>query len=200
MAQNLKFFKVSGALPTSPQANSIYFVKDGPNVDQFITDSSGVAFPVYVRPIVESETSSIFIHNDAANTRTDVWTPNITFKHSGNYLMTLSFNWNANATNNNSRFYASFNGNALDQNNQSGDAQGVELIFQGRVDNAGNTSATAITGTGSGHKLDYSSVFEVTVNDVSSPIPFIFGIGGQNDTSSVSAWNITLKFELISLL
>ena len=42
----LQVAKVLTSLPTTPAANTVYFVKNGNTVQQFITDISGVAFLV----------------------------------------------------------------------------------------------------------------------------------------------------------
>lgn len=42
----LQVAKVATALPTTPAANTLYFVKNGNTVRQYITDASGVAYTV----------------------------------------------------------------------------------------------------------------------------------------------------------
>lgn len=44
MAIPLKDHKVAGALPTTPQPNARYYVKNGNNVVEYVTDSSGNPF------------------------------------------------------------------------------------------------------------------------------------------------------------
>lgn len=48
---NFKIFKVSGALPASPQPNSVYHLKVGSIVTTYVTDSSGTAF---ITPTLET--------------------------------------------------------------------------------------------------------------------------------------------------
>lgn len=43
---DLKKFKVAGALPATPQANSEYHLKVNDRVEMYVTDSSGNAYPV----------------------------------------------------------------------------------------------------------------------------------------------------------
>jgi hypothetical protein len=55
---DVKFFKVT-TLPATPVANAIYYVQNGSYIDQYVTDSAGVAKKVGNTLMIQELTQNI---------------------------------------------------------------------------------------------------------------------------------------------
>lgn len=199
---DFKAHKVLTSLPGSLEADSVYFLKDGNGIKCYVTNNSGLVVPYplidAIRPIVFSQ-SGITIHNGVGNNETtNAVTTNITLDYAGDYLLTLSFNYNVDATNVYGKYYATFNGSALDLNDRSGDPQGVNQILVVEMKDAGNSSSGPITGTGSGNKATYQMQFLLS-GQVAGTYPLVIDVGCQTAGINASIWNIVAKFELITI-
>lgn len=196
--QEFPIYSNAEAIALGNPASGVFFYRktDGYWYEK---DSGGTETVINILPKVFTQ-QAIVIHNNAvANTLTNALTRNVLLDFAGNYLFTLSFNYNNNSTNSDMQVTATWNGAALDLNNRNGDPQGQFQILRAEVKDAANSPAGAITGTGSGQKYSYTAQF-LLQNQLAGNSAFSINIGSETALVNSAIWNIVGKIEPVQVI
>lgn len=152
-----------------------------------------------IRPIVFSK-PEITVHlNAIGNTFTEAVNTSISLPLNSDYLLTLSFNFNGDATGSDVVVRATWNGNTLDLNDRSADPQGNLQILRQESKDIANGPGGAITGTGTGQKYAYTMQFPLK-NQIAGTKNLTLEVGSEGANIESSIWNIIAKFEIVNII
>ena len=184
--------------PSTPNADYIKVYKKN-NGCYYELNSSGEENIIHGLPLV-FEQQAITVHLSAtANDRTNALTRDINIPCAGNWLLTLTFNYNGDLTTGDIVVYATLDGNALDLNNRVSDPQGNNQILRIEPKDVANSPAGAITGTASGQKYVYSKIFTLTGLTAGNK-ELIIDISSEQANAESAIWNIVECFQPCNII
>tara|TARA_R110002020_G_scaffold464581_1_gene685376 strand:- start:395 stop:985 length:591 start_codon:yes stop_codon:yes gene_type:complete len=177
---------ITDTLPVPGNPFTVYFVRDGLNHIQYITDASGT----YLSEAVPSGTVygselNVFVNNSVlTNTTTTVQgiiNSTTTFLPIGKYKIKINYSWNSNSTQDDFESRLLFDGSALDL-----DVTGL-IHKEEAKDSAGTAN-----GTGSLQVLSFNKEFVVDVTTTGTKT-VLLTFNSSKVGCMVSVWNCTIE-------
>lgn len=177
---------IADALPVPGNPYTVYFVRDGINYTQYITDSAGNYLSEAVSSaMVYGSELNVFVNNSVlTNTTTtaqDVINDTTTSLPIGKYKIKINYSWNSNSTQDDFESRLLFDGVSLDL-----DATGL-IHKEEAKDSAGTAN-----GTGSLQVLSFNKEFVVDVT-ASGAKTISLTFNSSKAGCMVSVWNCTIE-------